>query len=104
MALGEDQPRTADTIVDRVALKAVIARDDVVGPAEQTEMAEFGGTAVAQLDVVGIGVEADADPVRHVQPILRGQELAAVDQHALAARPVRGQPPVRGPRDETVLQ
>ena len=104
MGRSKDQPRRAHTVVDRIPLKEVIARHDAVAPRQQREMTELGGAAVAQLHVVGVGVKRDGGPVRHRQRILRRQELAAVNQHALTAAPDRGDATVFRAADKTVPQ
>jgi len=98
----KDQPGRADAVLDRIPLKEVVPRDDIILPRQQRKMAKAGGTVVADLNVIGVAVDRDRGPVRHVQGILGGQELATVHEHPLTAPPDRRDTAILRARDKAV--
>ncbi|AAV93777.1 hypothetical protein SPO0458 [Ruegeria pomeroyi DSS-3] len=96
--------RCARPVVNGIALKEVVAQDHMVLPRHDGKMTEPGRPAMAQLDVVGIGVEPDAAAVRHVQRLFRREKLAPVDQHALTATTDRGDSTILWPTDKTIVK
>ena len=82
----------------------MVARDERTGPGEDREVPEEGCPVVADLEIVGIGVEADAAALAHQKGALVGNELAAVDHHALVALAMAGDPAILRPGEETVAE
>ena len=104
VAAGKHDSGAADAVRHGVTLKEVIARDDMVRTAEYGEMAETRGPVVPQLDIVGIAVKCDGNPIFDILGILIRQELAVVDQHPLTAASDRGDAAIHRARDHAAAQ
>ena len=100
----QNDPRRARPAHYAVALKEVVAKDQVVRPAQNGKVPEPRRAVVAQFHVVRCCVEHDALAVRHIRAVLERQELTPVDQHPLTPAPDGGQPAIQRARDETVAQ
>ena len=101
---GKDQPRRAHAVIDLIALEEMVTSDDAIAPGQQRKVAELGGAAVAQFNIIGIGVQRDAGPVWHRQRVFGRKELAAVDQHPLTTTPDRGNAAIHRATDEAIPQ
>ena len=66
-------------------------------------MAEPRRTVVADINVVGMGIDRDGGTVRNVFAVFSRQELAPINQHALTARTVGCNPPISGARDKALV-
>ena len=100
---GHRQAGQPDTIGHAVTLIKVIAADDIVGSAEDGEMAKLRGPVFAQLDIIAIGIDCNADAVLGFGIWLSRYKMTAIHQHALTGGPDGVQPAVLEPRDETIL-
>ena len=102
MLRRKDQPSRADAVFDRIPLKEMVPRDYIILPRKQRKVAKARGTVIADLDVIGITVDRNRGPVRHVQRVFGGQKLAAIHEHPLTPAAARRDPPILGSRDKAV--
>ncbi|MPL84634.1 hypothetical protein SDC9_30599 [bioreactor metagenome] len=88
--LAEDQPRQTRRRIKVIALKPVVADDQMPRAVQDQGVAEAHEAALADLRVIGIDVERDRAALGRGHRALVRQELATVDQQVLAAMPDRG--------------
>ena len=101
--VGQHKPRSARPVGDAIALEEMIARQDIAGTRDHPEMPKAHRAVIAHLDVRDIGVEGDGRAQRRVDVLLIRQELAAVDLQPLTPLTGRGNAPILGSGEKTIL-
>ena len=85
-------------------MKPVIARNHRPRSTQNAKMLEMYGPAVADFNVIFVGVKGNGDPVLHLERAFIGNELTAIKHHPLAGRPGRGDLAVFGLDDQAITE